>query len=143
MGKLEQYNNFLRNNDLGLLVLRITLGALMLFHGIAKATGGLAGIEGMLAGMGMPTFLAYGALACEIIAPVMLIVGLWTRVGAAMMVANMLVAILMAHLGTLFTVDSATGGWTAELPALYLLGAAALGFTGGGRYALTRGTLFD
>lgn len=140
---LEQYKDFLRNNDLGLLVLRVALGGLMLFHGVAKAAGGIVFIEGMLTQMGLPAFLAYGALACEIIAPVMLIVGLWTRVGAAMMVANMLVAILMAHLGTFFAVDPATGGWSAELPALYLLGSAALGFTGGGRYALTRGTLLD
>lgn len=143
MNILEQNKDFLRNNDLGLLVLRVALGGLMLFHGVAKAMGGIVFIEGMLTQMGLPAFLAYGALVCEIVAPIMLIIGLWTRVGAAMMAANMIVAILMAHLGAFFAVDPATGGWTAELPALYLLGAVALCFTGGGKYALTHGTLLD
>lgn len=38
--KLEQ--NFLRSNDLGLLLLRITVGGMMLFHGIHKAVYGVA-----------------------------------------------------------------------------------------------------
>lgn len=37
---MELQKNFLRNNDLGLLLLRLTVGGLMLFHGIAKAMGG-------------------------------------------------------------------------------------------------------
>ncbi|MBM6992587.1 MAG: DoxX family protein [Prevotella sp.] len=140
---LEKYKDFLRNNDLGLLVLRLSMGGLMLFHGYHKAVYGLDAIVGMLGAIGMPSFLAYGALLCEVVAPILIILGVWTRAASAAMVANMIVAILMAHLGTICSVDPMTGGWTAELPALYLLGAAALCFTGGGRYALTKGTIFD
>ncbi len=140
---LEKYKDFLRNTDLGLLVLRISVGGLMLFHGYHKAVYGIDGIGGMLTAIGLPSFIAYGALLCEVVASAMIVLGIWTRAAAAALAGNMVVAILMAHLSTIFTVDPMTGGWTAELPALYLLGALALCFTGGGRYALTKGTIFD
>lgn len=135
--------DLLRNNDLGLLVLRLSVGGLLLFHGVHKAIYGIDGIGGMLAALGLPTFLAYGALLVELVASAMIVPGLWTRAAATAVAGNMVVAILMAHLSTLFTVDAATGGWAAELPALYLLGALALCFTGAGKYALTHGTIFD
>jgi len=140
---LEKYKDFLRDTDLGLLILRLNVGGLMLFHGFHKLIGGVEGIAGMLTSMGLPSFLAYGALICEVVAPLMMILGIWTRAASAAFAFNMLVAILMAHTAAFFAVDPATGGWTAELPALYLLGALALCFTGGGKYALTKGTLFD
>ena len=39
-------------NDTGKLVLRLTLGILILLHGIAKLKGGTAGIVGMVEGAG-------------------------------------------------------------------------------------------
>ena len=57
--------NFLRDNDLGLLLLRLTVGGLMLFHGVHKLIYGVSGIEGMLAGMGLPGFIAYFSLAAD------------------------------------------------------------------------------
>lgn len=134
--------NFLRNSDLGVLILRLSVGGLLLFHGISKLIGGVGAIAGMLAGLGLPEFLAYGTLLCEVVAPVLIIIGLWTRAASAAVVFNMIVAILMAHLPVLFSVD-ANGGWGAELPALYLFGALALCFIGGGRYAVSNKTIFD
>lgn len=135
--------DFLRSNDLGLLLLRLTVGGLMLFHGIHKLVYGVAGLQDMLAGLGLPGFLAYFSLAAELVASILIILGAWTRVASAVMVGNMVVAILMAHLPMLFTVDPATGGWAVELPMLYLLGAAVLCLTGAGKYALTRGEVTD
>ena len=135
--------DFLRNNDLGLLLLRLMVGGLMLFHGVHKLIYGVAGIEGMLAGIGLPGFLAYFALAAELAASILIVLGAWTRVAAVVMAGNMVVAILMAHLPVIFSVDPATGGWAIELPMLYLLGAAVLCLTGGGKYALTKGHVTD
>lgn len=135
---MEIKNDFLRNNDLGLLILRVSVGGLMLFHGVHKLIYGVGFIGGMLAQFGLPSFIAYFSLAAELIAAIMIVVGLWTRLASVIMAGNMVVAILMAHLGTLFTVAPMTGGWAVELPMLYLLGAAALAFTGGGKYAITR-----
>lgn len=49
---LGKHENFLRNTDLGLLVLRLNVGGLMLFHGIHKAVHGVDGIAGMLTALG-------------------------------------------------------------------------------------------
>lgn len=45
-------NNFMRSNNFGLLLLRLNVGGLMLFHGIAKAMGGYTFIEKMLEHIG-------------------------------------------------------------------------------------------
>lgn len=140
---LAKYKDFLRNIDLGLLVLRLNVGGLMLFHGIHKAIYGVDGIAGMLAAIGLPTFIAYGSLLCELVAAAMIVLGTWTRAAAAMIIGNMIVAILMAHADVLFSINPTTGGWAVELPALYLLGGLALCFMGGGKYALTKGTVLD
>ena len=118
-------------------------GGLLLFHGVAKLLGGLTFLQGMLAAKGLPGFLAYGAVVGEVLAPLALILGLFTRGAAADVAFNMLVAIAMAHLGTLCSVDPNTGGWAVELPMLYLLPALALVFTGGGRFAVSTKTWLD
>jgi uncharacterized membrane protein YphA (DoxX/SURF4 family) len=74
------------SDDLGKLLLRLTLGVLTLLHGIAKISAGVGGIAGMLGKAGLPTVLAYGVYAGEVIAPLLLIIGLWTR-PAALVVA--------------------------------------------------------
>lgn len=132
-----------RNNDLGLLILRLSVGGLMLFHGFAKLMGGLAFVKGMLAGMGLPEFIAYGALIGEIIAPLAIIFGLFTRGAAAVVAFNMVVAIAMTHGAHIFALDPNTGGWAIELPMLYLLPSLALIFTGGGRFAISGKTVLD
>ena len=90
-----------------------------------------------------PASHAYGAVVGEVLAPLALILGLFTCGAAAVVAFNMLVAIAMAHLGTLCSVDPNTGGWAVELPMLYLLPALALVFTGGGRFAVSTKTWLD
>jgi putative oxidoreductase len=47
----------------------------------------------------------------------------------------MLVALVLAHMGELFSLNN-TGGWAIELQAFYLFTAAALVFLGAGKYAM-------
>lgn len=131
-------NHFPLNNDLGLLLLRIGIGGLMLFHGVSKLLHGVGFIEGMLRGLGLPGFIAYGCLLAELVGALFILLGVWTRVSAAVLAVNMVVAILMAHLGIMFSLDPHTGGLMIEDPLLFLLGAVALCFTGGGKYAMTK-----
>lgn len=129
--------------NIGLLLLRLSTGGLMLFHGVAKLQGGLGFLQGMLAAKGLPAFLAYGALVGEVLAPLAIIFGLFTRGAAAVVAFDMLVAIAMVHLGDLCAVNPQTGGWAVELPMLYLLSSLALVFTGGGRFAVSNKTWLD
>lgn len=126
----------------GLLILRLSIGGLMLLHGFAKLTHGIDGIVNMLANKGVPSFIAYGVYLGEIVAPLMIIVGYRTRLAAAVYVINMLVILFMAHSEDVFAL-SEHGGWKAELVGLYLFGSLALFFTGAGKYALSSGKRWD
>src|SRR5689334_6284904 len=84
-------------SDLGRLVLRVTLGVLILFHGVAKLQGGLGVVTGMVAKTGLPAEFGYAVLAGELVAPILLIVGAWTRAAALLVVINMIVAVLLVH----------------------------------------------
>ncbi|MCO5235592.1 MAG: DoxX family protein [Chitinophagaceae bacterium] len=132
----------MKNQNLGLLILRIGLGVLMLLHGIAKLTKGVGGIEDMLGQSGLPGFVAYFVYFGEILAPLFLIVGFRTRIAALLFIGTMLGAIFLANadkIGTLLN----SGGWAIELQALFITGALTLFFTGGGKYALSGKNRWD
>jgi putative oxidoreductase len=125
-------------SDLGKLILRLNIGILMLFHGLHKlGDGKLDGIMGKLVEVNLPESLAFGVYAGEILAPLMLIFGVFTRLGALMIVVNMLFAIGLMHMADL-NAFTPYGGWKLELQAFYLFGALAVTFLGAGRIALTR-----
>lgn len=123
--------------DLGKLLLRVALAALILLHGIAKLKAGLEPIEGMLASHGLPAFLAYGALVGEVLAPLLVLFGFYARIGAAVIAVNMLFAFALAHLAQLGQLNE-QGGWAVELQAMYLAAAIAIVLLGPGRYALNQ-----
>ena len=120
--------------DAGKLVLRLTVGVLMLFHGIAKLVGGVAGIGSALAKAGLPEALGYLVFIGEVLAPLLLLLGLWTRVAALVVMVNMIVAVLLVHSGQLLGLTR-SGGFALELQAFYLFGALAIALLGAGRYS--------
>jgi putative oxidoreductase len=122
--------------DAGLLVLRLGLGALLLFHGVYKVTHGVAWIAGPLSGAGLPAWLQYGVYIGEVLAPVLVILGLWTRPAAFVIAIDMFMAIFLARRGDVSKVNPAGGGWAIELELMYLVAALALALAGGGRYGL-------
>ena len=123
--------------DLGKLILRLTVGVLMLLHGVAKVSGGVGGIGGMLQSSGLPAALAYGVYVGEVLAPLLVIIGFYARIGALIMVVNMLFAIGLAHMKDIFLLTK-TGGWAIELQAFFLFTALAVALIGPGRYAINR-----
>ena len=121
-----------RSDDFGKLVLRVALGVLILLHGIAKLGKGVDGIGGMLASQGLPSVFAYGVYLGEIVAPALIIIGLFTRPAAWVIVVNMLVAIWLVHMKHLGALSD-NGGWALELQGMFLFSAVAVGLLGGGR----------
>jgi len=124
-------------DDAGKLILRLTLGVLLLFHGVAKITGGIGFIERMLHGAGLPGFIAYGVYIGEVLAPLLVIAGWYSRVGAAIIVLQFALIFLLAHQGQFFTL-SRSGGWALELDGFYLMTALALVLLGPGRFGINR-----
>lgn len=129
---------FLRNDDLGKLILRVSIGGKMLLHGIFKLQKGLGDIENLLQGKGLPTMMAYGAYVGEILAPILIIIGLFTRPAAAVVAFTMVLAVYLAHSKDVFS-RGPQGGWAIELPMLFMFGAVALVFFGSGKYSVSRG----
>jgi putative oxidoreductase len=129
----------MKNNldDVGKLVLRLTLGILILLHGIAKIRHGITPIEGMVTGMGMPAFFAYGAYVGEVLGPLLLIVGFYARIGAALIAVNMLFAFALAHAAQLTSLNE-QGAWALELQGMFLFTAIALVLMGPGRFSVNR-----
>jgi putative oxidoreductase len=122
-------------SDLGRLVLRFVLGILILFHGVSKITGGIAFVTGALERAGAPGVLGYLVYLGEVVGPLLVVIGLWTRLGALMILVNMIVAVLLAHTGQLSMI-ARTGGYQLELQAMYLFGALAVTLLGAGRYSI-------
>lgn len=123
------------STDFGKLILRLTLGILLLLHGLARLKTGVGFIGSMLASNGLPESIAYLVYVGEILAPAALILGIWTRPAALIVMINMLFAIGLAHMNELFTLNK-TGAWALELQGLFLFGALAVVFLGAGRYGL-------
>ena len=121
--------------DIGKLVLRVTLGVLILLHGIAKISTGIAPILGMVAKAGLPEAFGYLVYVGEVLAPILVIVGLWTRPAALVIAINMVVAVALAHADQIFTLTK-NGGWALELQGMFLFAALAVALLGAGRLSV-------
>lgn len=123
----------MRSENVGKLILRLALGGLVLLHGLAKLQGGVGSIERMLTATGLPPLLAYGVYVGELVAPVLVLLGFYARIGAALIAVNMIMAIFLAHRAELLALGG-SGGWALELQGMFLFGALALMLIGPGRH---------
>ncbi|NHB87464.1 DoxX family protein [Photorhabdus tasmaniensis] len=136
---LKQFDQFVNYPDFAKLFLRLSLGCLMLLHGIHKVQpDGLKGIEAMLTNVEVPTFIAYGVLIGEIVCPVLIILGIFTRVAALIVALTMGVAVVLIHGSDIFFLNNATGGWGVESAGLFFLVALSIMFQGSGRFTLIK-----
>jgi putative oxidoreductase len=92
-------------------------------------------ITGLVAKFGLPPALGYLVYVGEVIAPLLILFGAWTRLAALIVAANMVVAVVLVHTGELFTMAK-TGGWALELQGLFLAAALAVALLGAGRYSV-------
>ena len=120
---------------LGLTVLRVVLGTTFLLHGWQKVTEWtVAGTQASFAQMGVPAAELAAPLAAvlELVGGLMLLLGLGTRVVAALLALTMLGALVLVHLPAGFFADD--GG----IELVLLLAAASVLFVlaGAGRWSL-------
>lgn len=124
-----------QSNDIGKLILRVSVGVLILFHGMNKIIYGVGGVKHLLSEAGLPQFLAYGVYVGEVIVPIFLILGLYARTASLLLAFNMFIAILLAHGGSMFSL-SKHGGLVMELPLFYLIASIVIFILGSGRYSV-------
>ncbi|HHX8952931.1 TPA: DoxX family protein [Escherichia coli] len=127
------------HHDTGLLLLRLTFGILMLFHGVAKIEHGVNWIVSILQAVGLPGFIAYGVYIGEVMAPVLIILGIFTRPAALIYALTLLVATLLVGTGKFFTLTE-VGAWGLENEMLYFMGGIVIMLLGAGRYSVSTRT---
>ena len=135
---MSSYTNAITNANMeetGKLVLRLTLGVLVLFHGVAKLTGGIDFISDVVVQAGLPSFVAYGVYLGEVVAAALVIAGWYSRVGAGVIAINMLFAIGLVHASEIFAIGE-SGGWALELQGMFLFGAIAITLLGPGKFSV-------
>jgi putative oxidoreductase len=125
----------IHTDDAGKLVLRAALAIILLFHGVSKLIGGIGFIGGMLAKAGAPAVLGNLVYVGEVIAPLMILAGIFTRPAALVVAINMVVAILLVHTSQFFTLND-TGGWALELQGMFLVASLSVALLGAGRYSV-------
>lgn len=134
---MNALNTYLDHNNLGMLCLRLAVGGLMFFHGLAKILdpSSLGYIQYLLSEFNLPAFISYGVYLGEVVAPLMVLLGVYSRIGALFIVGNMLFVIALAHSAEIFSLNQ-FGGWAIELQAFFMLAALAIAFIGSGKYAI-------
>ncbi|WP_438465001.1 DoxX family protein [Marinomonas sp. PE14-40] len=127
----------LQHENAAKLLIRLTLGTLLLMHGLAKIgnADSLGFIASQLTSFGLPNFLLYGVFIGELFAPLMLIIGFQSRIAGLLIAGNMLFAIGLVHMTEIFSINN-TGGWALELQGFYLLSGLVIALLGSGRYAI-------
>ena len=123
------------NTDLALLILRVVLGIIMIYHGWPKLTNLAGTIDGM-AGMGVPApaVAAIFATLAEFVGGVLMLLGAFTDIAGLMFTIDMLGAITFVHAKNGFSVAKSGVEW----PLLLVATALAIALTGPGRYAVGR-----
>lgn len=121
--------------DAAKLILRVTLSVLILLHTWAVINGEQA-IRDTLMRWDLPVGLAWSAVVFEGIAPVMVIVGIYARVGAWLMTFWMVMAFALAHIDTghIFQLAQNGVGWRVEGPFFFLACSLCVALLGAGRY---------
>ena len=125
--------------DIGKLILRLGVAILLAFHGISKITKGIAWMSGPLHAHHLPTFLGYGVYVAEVVAPILLIVGIFTRPAALVIAFELSMALFLVVGAKTFAITPQTSALGGELQLLYIFSALAIVFLGSGRFALLKG----
>lgn len=125
-----------RTTPFAAFILRFALGAMFLAHGLMKLLVFTpSGTAGYFQSVGFPGVLAYPVIAFEILAGIMLILGVYARWVAAVAAIQLFVASTV-HFGNGWSFTNPNGGW--EYPIFLSISALAIALLGDGAYALKR-----
>ncbi|MFP3123480.1 DoxX family protein [Ectobacillus funiculus] len=108
----------LGKNEIGALILRVTLGILFFIHGLVKFQGGIENIVGWFESIGLPGFMAYGVALVELIGGIALIIGLGTRLVSALFALIMIGATLKVKLSVGLLGNGQMAGYELDLAFL-------------------------
>ena len=127
--------NHLNNPNIGALTLRVALAAVLLSHSLYLKlfVFTLPGTAQFFSSIGLPGWLAYGVFIAEAVGGIAILLGLYTRQCALLMIPILLGA-TWAHLPNGWLFSNASGGW--EYPLFLTFISASLACYGAGEYAI-------
>jgi putative oxidoreductase len=135
--------------DLGLLLLRFAIGGVFFAHGMQHVFGlwggvGMTGLRNALTAFGFRNVnvLAWVTALTELVGGAAVVLGLFTPLAAAGLLALMINAVLLKAVNGFF-IAGPPGAASVELEVVLGLGAAALVLTGAGRIALENGRTWN
>ena len=128
--------NIKKNHDLGLLLLRIAIGAVFIAHGWGKFAQ-MDGTIAFFATIGFPAIIAYLVAAVELLGGVALVIGLWTDLVTLLFSIVMVVAIVYVKMGK-FGLGFVDG---YEFDLVLLAGSLPVMFVGPGKYTALKGKM--
>lgn len=127
------------NIDLAALLLRLSLGAMFIAHGLLKVlVFTMPGTVAFFESQGFPGFSAYLVTGAEIGGGVLLLAGVATR-AVSLALLPVLLGALYVHVGAGWLFTNANGGW--EYPAFLVMATIVQALLGAGRFRLTLPTL--
>ncbi len=115
------------NTDAGILVLRIGVGAIFIMSGWMKVSM-MSATVGMFGQMGFSPFWAYVATFGELLGGILVLLGIYTRLGALILATVMTVAISLTYKDLTMVMT----------PVAFFISNLALIFTGSGKFSLMR-----
>lgn len=121
------------NTDAALLILRVVLGIIMVYHGWPKLTnlgGTIQGFTGM--GIPLPALSAVLATVAEFGGGLLLLLGVLTDIAGLLFALEMLAAIILVHAKNGFAVSEGGVEWPLALMAM----ALAIALAGPGRFSV-------
>ncbi|MBE8162603.1 MAG: DoxX family protein [Bdellovibrionaceae bacterium] len=118
-------------------LLRVSVGGMMLPHGLGKIQGGIAFIKSIVVKAGLPEFFAYGIFIGEVVAPLLLIIGYKTKWAGYLLSFNILVATILVHSGDILTL-SPNGSWAIEIQMFYIVTGLVIALLGAGKFSIDR-----
>lgn len=125
--------------QLGITVLRVSLGVMWIAHALLKLfVFTLPGTAQYFVSIGFPGFLAYPVFAAELVGGLALLLGVYARQAALALVPVMAVA-TWVHVPNGWVHTSAGGGW--EYPVFLIAASIALWLLGDGAAAIKRSGL--
>ena len=111
------------NKNLGILLLRIGVGGIFLFHGVQKLLNMDATINSF-SSLGINSFWTWVAVLTEAIGGAAVLLGMWIQIAAVLLIIVMIVALYVTKV--------------TDLIVLLLINNVVLLCTGAGKYSFTR-----
>ena len=130
-----------QNLNYGAAVTRITLGTVLLAHGLLKVfVFTVPGTVGFFESLGLPAIVAYLTIFGEIAGGTALLLGVYTRL-TALLSLPILLGATWAHIGNGWVFSNEGGGW--EFPAVLVVIAMAVAIQGSGAFAIRKLPIVD